>query len=39
MFRKYPLKFVGYLLSYAKIPSTKESDPDFNIEIWMLNDT
>jgi len=28
VFYKYALKFEGYLLSCAKIPAAKESDPD-----------
>jgi hypothetical protein len=28
VFHKYPLEFDGYLLSSAKMPGAKESDPD-----------
>ena len=37
VFHEYPLEFEGYLLSCAKMPGAKESDPDRNIEIRMLN--
>jgi hypothetical protein len=28
VFHEYPLEFEGYLLSSAKMPGAKESDPD-----------
>ena len=37
VFHEDPLEFDGYLLSCAKMPGAKESDPDCNIEIRMLN--
>jgi hypothetical protein len=37
VFHEYPLKFEGYLRSCAKMPGAKESDPDLNIAIRMLN--
>jgi len=36
---EHPLKFYGYLLSCAKIPPAKKSDPDCNAEIRMLNNS
>jgi hypothetical protein len=36
---EHPLKLYGYLLSCAKIPPAEKSDPDWNAEIRMFNNS
>lgn len=37
VFHEYPLQFEGHLLACAKMPGAKESDPDGNIEIRVID--